>query len=480
MSITRSTIHEAEPVPPIADWPAPLRSHTVQFYREDAFLLEEISRFIGTALGAGDAALVIATEDHREGLIQRLKSKGLNTAMAIKQGRFVLLDAAETLARFMRGGQPDPNDFSEVLGRTITQIKENAGAGERRVAAFGEMVALLWMEGNGGAAIQLEQLWNDLAKTHSFSLRCAYPIGSFDGHDDSARFLTICAEHSGVIPDEGYTSLTTDGERLRNIAELQQKQQAHEALQRTKERLEKEVAERKEAERKLLASERSLRELSSHLLRLQDEERRRLGRDLHDSVGQYLAVLKMGLDSLKGDMEASGKGADSRILECVALAEESIKEVRTISYLLYPPMLEEMGLKTAIPWYLEGFGKRSGIKTKLEMPAESIRLPRDVEVAVFRVLQESLTNVHRHSQSPSAHVRMQIKDGAILLEIKDCGKGLPKDFLEETRDSSRTLGVGLRGMRERMRQLGGHLELSSSSLGTTVLARVPCEEVRSA
>ena len=139
-----------------------------------------------------------------------------------------------------------------------------------------------------------------------------------------------------------------------------------------------------------------------------------------------------------------------------------------------------MGLKTAIPWYLEGFGKRSGIKTKLEMPAESIRLPRDVEVAVFRVLQESLTNVHRHSQSPSADVRMQIKDGTILLEIKDSGKGLPKDFLEETRESSRTLGVGLRGMRERMRQLGGHLELSSSALGTTVLAKVPCGEVRSA
>jgi signal transduction histidine kinase len=456
MSITRTTIQHVEPIAPIANWSAPLRSHTVQFYREDGFLLDEISRFIGTALGAGDAAV------------------------AIKQGRFALLDAADTLAEFMRGGQPDPNDFAEVLGRTIIQVKENAGGAERHVAAFGEMVALLWAEGNAPAAIQLEQLWNDLAKTHSFSLRCAYPMAGFDGHADTARFLAICAEHSGVIPDEGYTSLTTEGERLRSIAELQQKQQAHEALHRTKERLEKEVAERKEAERKLLASERSLRELSSHLLRLQDEERRRLGRDLHDSVGQYLAVLKMGLDSLKGDMEASGEGADSRILECVALAEESIKEVRTISYLLYPPMLEEMGLKTAIPWYLEGFGKRSGIETKLEMPAESIRLPRDVEVAVFRVLQESLTNVHRHSQSPSAHVRMQIKDGTILLEIKDCGKGLPNDFLEETRESSRTLGVGLRGMRERMRQLGGQLELSSSAVGTTVLARVPCEEIRSA
>ena len=342
-----------------------------------------------------------------------------------------------------------------------------------------------WLRCYGRKGMELQpfgsrQLWNDLAKTHSFSLRCAYPIGGFDGHDDGARFLTICAEHSGVIPDEGYTALTTDGERLRNIAELQQKEQAHDALHRTKERLEMEVAERKEAERKLLASERSLRELSSHLLRLQDEERRRLGQELHDSVGQYLAVLKMGLDSLKGDMEASGDGIDNRIVECLALAEESIKEVRTISYLLYPPMLEEMGLKTAIPWYLEGFGKRSGIETKLEMPAESIRLPRDVEVAIFRVLQESLTNVHRHSQSPSAHVRVQIEDGTILLEIKDGGKGLPKDVLEETRESSRILGVGLRGMRERMRQLGGQLELSSSAQGTTVLARVPYEEVRSA
>ena len=480
MSTIRTTIHEIEPVAPRANWSTPLRSHTVQFYKEDGFLVNEISRFIGTALGAGDAAVVIATEDHREGLLQRLNSKGLNTALAIKQGRFALLDAAETLAKFMRDGRPDPSDFADVLGRAITQIRENAGGPERPVAAFGEMVALLWAEGNGAAAIQLEQLWNDLAKTHSFSLRCAYPIGGFDGHDDGARFLTICAEHSGVIPGEGYTALTTDRERLRNIAELQQKEQAHDALHRTKERLEMEVAERREAERKLLASERSLRELSSHLLRLQDEERRRLGRELHDSVGQYLAVLKMGLDSLKGDMEASGNGTDSRIVECLALAEESIKEVRTISYLLYPPMLEEMGLRMAIPWYLEGFGKRSGIETKLDMPADSIRLPRDVELAIFRVLQESLTNVHRHSQSSSAHVRMQIEDGTILLEIKDGGKGLPKDVLEETRESSRTLGVGLRGMRERMRQLGGQLELSSSAEGTTVLARVPCEEVRSA
>ena len=480
MSTARNTIHEIRPVAPLANWETPLNSHTVQFYREDTFLLEEISRFIGTALGAGDAAIVIATPDHRDGLVQRLKSKGLDTTVAIKQGRLALLDAAETLSKFMRNGQPDANDFARVLGRTIAAVREHAACPEQRVAAFGEMVAMLWAAGNGAAAIQLEQLWNDLAKTHSFSLRCAYPIAGFDGHDDGAHFSSICAEHTGVIPGEGYTALTTDGERLRNIAELQRKEQAHDSLHRTKERLEREVAERKEAERKLLASERSLRELSSHLLRLQDEERRRLGRELHDSVGQYLAVLKMGLDSLKGDMEASGPGADRRIQECVGLAEESIKEVRTISYLLYPPMLEEMGLRTAIPWYLEGFGKRSGIKTTLETPSESIRLPRDVEVAVFRVLQESLTNVHRHSQSPSAHVRMEIEDGVIVLEIQDRGRGLPKDVLEEAGETSRTLGVGLRGMRERMRQLGGQLEISSSPQGTTVRARVPCKEVRSA
>ncbi len=220
-----------------------------------------------------------------------------------------------------------------------------------------------------------------------------------------------------------------------------------------------------ESQRKLRDSEQSLRQLSLHLLRTQDEERRRIGRDLHDSLGQYLAALKMKLDSLNSlnGLDDTGR-AKRELAECANLAEESIKEVRTISYLLYPPMLEEMGLRSAIAWYLDGFTKRSDIKTTFDVPVHFGRFARDVEMAVFRVLQESLTNVHRHSGSPTADVRLSK------------GKGMLSGGWEESgQDRQDALGVGLRGMNERMRQLGGRLELTSSPKGTTVTASVPIE-----
>ncbi len=135
-------------------------------------------------------------------------------------------------------------------------------------------------------------------------------------------------------------------------------------------------------------------------MRSQDEERKRIGRELHDSVGQYLAVLKMNLDSIRSSGMADRQTVAQQVGRCSDLAEQCIKEVRTISYLLYPPMLEEMGLRSAMLWYLDGFGQRSGIETRVDIPTDMPRLPRDVELVVFRVLQESLTNVHRHSGSP--------------------------------------------------------------------------------
>src|SRR5260221_4488566 len=173
-----------------------------------------------------------------------------------------------------------------------------------------------------------------------------------------------------------------------------------------------------ESQRKLRDSEPSLRQLCLHLLRTQDEERRRIGRDVHDSLGEYLAALKMKLDSLNSlnGLDDTGR-AKRELAECANLAEESIKEVRTISYLLYPPMLEEMGLRSAIAWYLDGFTKRSDIKTTFDVPVHFGRFARDVEMAVFRVLQESLTNVHRHSGSPTADVRLSAKRGVVVLEI---------------------------------------------------------------
>jgi signal transduction histidine kinase len=162
--------------------------------------------------------------------------------------------------------------------------------------------------------------------------------------------------------------------------------------------------------------------------------------------------------------------------ECVKLVEDCVREVRTISYLLYPPMLEEMGLKSAIPWYLDGFSKRSGIKTTFEAPGHLGRLTRDGELVLFRVLQESLTNVQRHSGSETADIRIVHEDCSVVLEVKDRGRGLPPAVVEQgTNEWAGSLGVGLRGMSERLRQLGGSLDISSDQTGTRVRATVPAE-----
>jgi PAS domain S-box-containing protein len=243
---------------------------------------------------------------------------------------------------------------------------------------------------------------------------------------------------------------------------------------RTNEALRKEIEKKTEAERKLHESEKSLRQLSLRLLQMQDEERRRIGRDLHDSVGQYLVGLKMKVDSLKSSAERNHRPDASGLAECAQLAEEAIKDVRTISYLLYPPMLEELGLRSAIPWYLNGFTKRSGIKTTFEVSPDFDRISGDLELALFRVLQESLTNVHRHSGSSTATVRLLTKNRAVILQVIDEGKGIQSKSCEDRgQDWRGAIGVGLRGMNERMRQLGGDLELSSAQGGTTVSATVP-------
>lgn len=224
-----------------------------------------------------------------------------------------------------------------------------------------------------------------------------------------------------------------------------------------------------EARRRLYESEKSLRELSLHLLRTQDEERRRIGREIHDSLGQYLAVLKMKLHSI-----SSSSSMPDETAECLDLVDECVKEVRTLSYLLYPPMLEELGLASAIPWYLEGFSKRCGIKTSFEICQELERLPREVELALFRVLQESLTNVQRHSGSASADIRILQSGSSVTLQVTDQGRGMPTAILEQgSADWMGSLGVGLRGMSERLRQLGGKLEISSTDTGTQVRATVP-------
>jgi signal transduction histidine kinase len=444
-------------------------AHVVQFYGEDGFLLDELSRFIGTALGAGEAAVVIATKEHRGGLDHRLNAWGLDTTAAVLQGRYIALDAADTLAKIMLAGQPDPALFIEVVGSVIAKALVAVGGEPRRIAAFGEMVALLWAEGRPEAAIHLEQLWNDLAQSHSFSLRCAYPMSSFYREEHGDLLLKICAEHSDVIPGESYTSLISEDERFRSIAHLQQKAQA----------LETEVAERRRVEEKLrrgqaelesLVEQRTaaLRQLSSRLLSLQDSERRRIARELHDSLGQYLVALKLNVDMLRASPERAELWTQSE-----ELTERCIAEVRTLSYLLHPPTMDAVGIASAARWYLEGFGLRSGLKLTLDAPSDPVRLPDAIELALFRALQEALTNVHRHSGASAAEVLIRRSSGHVILEVRDNGRGMEQKMLNYFRETGTGGGVGLMSMRERARELGGKVQIESSSTGTAIRVTIP-------
>jgi PAS domain S-box-containing protein len=683
--------------------------HTVQFYGEDGVLLHELNNYIGSALSSGSSAIIIATLAHIDSLGRKLKSQGIDLGTATAEGRYIALEATELLSKFMVHGRPDPLRFSETIGVVISRAAGAAPDERRRVVAFGEMVALLWAEGNTEGAIQLEKLWNELARVHSFALRCAYPMQGFSRQQMMEPLLRVCTEHTGIVHDgvssdlasgtalgsyqsvalsgnddaeafrlfvsgvqdyaifildtagrvkswnagaeriKGYQSseiigkhfsafyldedvrsgkpqklldqavrdghVEDEGWRVRkdgskfwgNVTitpvkdasgkllgfgkvtrDLTERRRTELARHRGEERsrlfvegvkdyaifmldpdgcvstwnvgaerikgykaseiigqhfsvfypdedrrsgkpaweldvavkegrfedegwrlrkdgsrfwanviitpikdagdnllgftkvtrdfTERMLAQKalQDSQRKLQESERSLRDLSLHLLRTQDEERRRIGREIHDSLGQYLSALKMKLDL----MGSSPPTKDE--IDCAHLLEECVKEVRTISYLLYPPMLEEMGLKSAIPWCLEGFSKRSGVQTTFQIPDDFERLSRDAELVLFRVLQESLTNVQRHSGSTNAEITISRSGKDVVLEVADHGKGLPPEILEKgSQDWMGSLGVGLRGMSERLHQLGGLLDISSNERGTRIRAILPLQKLQS-
>ncbi len=219
-------------------------------------------------------------------------------------------------------------------------------------------------------------------------------------------------------------------------------------------------------------TEESLRLLSGRLLHLQDQERRRIARELHDSAGQVLAALGINLSLVESENGNIAPRAAKAIRESIGLVQELSRELRTISHLLHPPLLDEVGLASGLRSYLDGFTERSKIIVDLELPEDLGRLPQDLETAIFRIVQECLTNIHRHSESPVARIRISRSDSQVSLEVEDRGKGIPQDK-RKAMDSGGTPGVGIRGMRERLRQLGGSLEINSNDRGTLVVAKLP-------
>jgi signal transduction histidine kinase len=218
--------------------------------------------------------------------------------------------------------------------------------------------------------------------------------------------------------------------------------------------------------------EEAYRRLSGRILELQDEERRRIADDLHDSMGQRLAALVMYLDLLQSE-EALAPRSRRALVEGRSLAEQCVQDVRTLAYLLYPPLFDEMGLVKAVRWYVEGFVKRSRIQVVVSMD-EIGRLPRPVEMALFRIVQESLTNVHRHASASSASIRLATTGETVMLDIQDLGHGLREDLtMQNDALVPGTLGVGIQGMRERIRQLAGTFDVEFTDKGTTVRVSVP-------
>ncbi|HXA55890.1 MAG TPA: ATP-binding protein [Candidatus Acidoferrum sp.] len=230
-----------------------------------------------------------------------------------------------------------------------------------------------------------------------------------------------------------------------------------------------ELAERRRAERSAIESQETLRLLSVRLIRMQDEQSRKFSRELHDGLGQYLSLAKMNLSRYM----RTGVTQTELLAEAIELLDRSIAETRTISYLLHPPLLDDMGFLFAARWYIEGFSERSGIRVTANIPENSARLPLPVEVALFRVLQECLANIHRHSGSTSAEVTLVISPADASLRVRDYGKGVPVDVLKQFRATGGRVGVGLAGMRERVREQGGHFDIESGSSGTTVTVRIP-------
>jgi PAS domain S-box-containing protein len=223
-----------------------------------------------------------------------------------------------------------------------------------------------------------------------------------------------------------------------------------------------------------LTSQKQQAELSSRLLKMQDEERRRIARELHDSVGQFLAAISMNIAVVLKEAHKLSPATANRVTENAVLVDQVLKEIRTMSYLLHPPLLDIAGLASALRWYVDGFSERSKIKVELDIPEDLGRLPDGVEVAVFRIIQECLTNIHRHSGSATAAIRIHQDDKHLILEVQDRGKGISEEKQRELTMAGRA-GVGMSGIRERLRQFGGTFTIRSDATGTLIKAILPVE-----
>ena len=465
---------------PPADWAEMSDTeHFVQFYEADGFLLNSLSGFIGGAINSGDAAVVVATKAHRDGLDEILRVNGLDVTNAIATGRYVALDAAETLSKFMIDGCPEEGRFNEVMGGVLASVTD----GRSRVRAFGEMVALLWAEGNYNGAIRLEELWNNLQKAHSFSLFCAYPMHGFSGEKFEQPHHGVCTVHSRVLPAESYAGLGNHDDRLRAIARLQQKARS----------LQAEIKDREQVEEKLrlaLVGEQMARAEAETANRMKDQFLATVSHELRTPLNAILGwshLLKSGnLDKTTATraLETIDRNAKSQ----AQLIEDILDVSRMITgklRLSNDPVDIASVINAAIDSVqLAIDSKDLHLAVTLDPSARhTVGDPNRLQQVVWNLLSNAI------KFTPSGgHIEVKVSraGGNLQIRVSDSGLGISPDFLpfifERFRQADGTttrqhggLGLGLAIVRHLIELHGGTIEAASAGegLGATFTVRLP-------
>src|SRR5579884_314012 len=391
---------------PTLDWEGMNPSdHFVQFYESDIALVDAISGFIGAGLDAGENCIVVATQAHRAALEINLQARGLDVAAARQQGQYISLDAAETLSKLMVADSPEPQRFQETVGSVVAQ----AAQGGRRVRAFGEMVALLWDEGDSASAIRLEELWNDLARSHAFCLFCAYPLQGFGCEAHAMPFSAICTQHSRVLPAESYAALSSPDERLREISLLQQKAKS----------LEAEIARRKEAEQALQERLNEIEALNARLKRAMTET--------HHRVKNNLQIISAMIE-----MQA----ADHEIEKAVSLEEYARLKSHVCTLAIVHDLLTK-GIKEsedaqrvsikAVLEHLLPMLQQTAWKQTVRFEIDDAELLSKQCISLALILNELVSNALKHGKS-AAEVTFRVQGRQAVLEVCDDGPGFPEDF----------------------------------------------------
>jgi signal transduction histidine kinase/CheY-like chemotaxis protein len=456
---------------PVVDWRAmgEPEEHFVQFYEADEFLIDSLSGFIGAGLAADDACIVVATPAHRAALDARLQAAGLDTAAARESGQFISLDASEILSKFMSGGQPDPGLFAEVVGRIISRAAEGRG----RVRIFGEMVALLWAEANYHAAIRLEELWNELHQTRSFSLFCAYPMQGFGGEMLASGLSDVCTTHTRVIPAESYTALSNPDDRLRNIIALQQKARS----------LEAEIAERKEAEERLrvsLAQEQLARAEAEQASRLKDEFLATASHELRTPLTAIIGwthMLRHGM--LNEDNAARALETIERNAKSQAQIVEDILDVSRVITGKLRLNIEAVDVSSVINAAIDSVQLAADSKN-IQLQVTLAPAARHVAGDAGRLQQvvwNLLSNAIKFTPAGGrVEVRLEGEGAHAQLKVSDTGCGFPSDFLPHVFDRFRQadgsstrrhggLGLGLSIVRHLVELHGGTVSADSRGVG---------------